>query len=354
MFNRTSSVLLQNTQPIRPIVAQLERRKPPLKASKKKIDILLNTENKTLSAWRQAQGSQISKSAQVYAKVPLLTWTDTAEDPLVEKLTQLKEDYRASGPFNFPRKFWVVNPYAIDVDIFDEKVITFVLNALHSQNKGRSFLFEKHGNFTLTAESVNKLYDWLAFRLLDCENNLYSITYTSYGIKATYISAFESIATPGQILYINHTWFTSYVFPEEGDLKAFPSTYDFKEGPLLDGWAKLITMYGQYDKNLNVGAKDFVKRKHNQDLQPIFESAEKEKGSFRIENENTLLSCPQDWRRLLLNKPEKPLFHYPPASHYSYNPNDFPNGIDSIGPKEGGEVTEIAKLPFGEFYGIKD
>lgn len=125
------------------------------------------------------------------------------------------------------------------------------------------------------------------------------------------------------------------MWPENEDIEAFSGDYNYNDGPLLDGWSKLVTLFGQNKKDLNRAVTAFVERKEKQNIRPLVGTSDEFSGSFRIDDQSKLLSCSDDWRKLVVKPPENPLFHFPPASHYSYNPLDFPNGIDSIGPLEG-------------------
>lgn len=108
--------------------------------------------------------------------MPEFTWVNTADEPLIKKLERLKEESKISDSFYFPRKFWIANPYAIDIDFLDEKLATFVLNMEHSDKKTRVAYLKRDANFVLDANSINRLYDWLAFKLYNYETNLYSVT----------------------------------------------------------------------------------------------------------------------------------------------------------------------------------
>ena len=136
-----------------------------------------------------------------------------------------------SGSFDFPRKFWVANRYAINVDFFDEKIATFVLNLEHRDNRTRASFLKRHANYGLDADSINRLYDWLAFQLYNYDTNLYSVTYNQYGIKNTYISSFQSLSEPVET--ISHTWITSYMWPEKEDIEVFPVDYNYNDGPRI-------------------------------------------------------------------------------------------------------------------------
>lgn len=181
----------------------------------------------------------------------------------------MKKESKISGSFDFPRKFWIANPYDIDVDFFDEKLATFVLNIEHADNKTRADYLQRHAIYVLDGNSINKLYDWLALKLYNYETNLYSVTYNKYGIKNTYISRFQSLSTPIEIKYVINTWIYSYMWPEEGDVKAFSGDYNYNDGPLLDGWAKLVTLFGQNKEDLNLAVTAFVERKEKQDIRPL-------------------------------------------------------------------------------------
>jgi hypothetical protein len=325
MFSGTSSI---PTTARLNLTAQHQRRKPPIKARQPKVERLVKNKKNVLSEWRRLEVPSIFESTctkKIYENMPELTWVDTADDPLVKKLERLKKESKSSGSFEFPRKFWIANPYAIDVDFIDEKLATFVLNIDHVENKTRAEYLQRHANYVLDADSINKLYDWLALKLYNYETNLYSITYTKYGIKTTYISRFQSVSTFIETKYVSHTWMTSYMWPEEGDVKPFSGNYNYNDGPLVDGWAKLVTLFGQNKKDLNLAVTAFVERKEKQDIRPLVGTSDELSGSFRIEDESKLLACSDDWRKLLIKPPENPLYHFPPASHYSYNPLDFPN-----------------------------
>lgn len=351
MFSPTSS---NATLALITPTAQHQRRKPPIKTRQPKIERLLANTNNVLSQWRrlEAPSTFASTNSDLYKNLPDFTWIDSAEDPLVEKLKRFKQNSKSLSAFDFARKFWVPNPYAIDIDYFEENLVTYVLNPEHPDNTKKDYLLKKHGGFGLDASSINRLFDWVALKLYNYETNLYSITYNKHGVKATYVSSFQSISEPMKTLYIILTWITSYMWPEKEDVTVFTDKFDYEQGPVLDGWSKLVTLYAK--PKLNVSMTDFVKRKKKQDIRLLVGTSDELNGSFQIPDESKLLSCSDDWRKLLVKPPENPLFHFPPASHYSYNPLDLPNGIDSIGPLEGQEVKPIARLPYGHLYGIKE
>lgn len=220
---------------------------------------------------------------------------------------------------------------------------------------------EKYCGFKQNADSINKLYNWLCFRILDLETSLYQVRYTEYGIVNTFISSLKSEENPRELIYIIHSWQSAYFLPKKENLDAIREqninmSVSLNE-PQLDGWGRLITLYGCRENKLNNSQKDFVKRKcldNINDIKPIQSYFEEETGLWRIKDKKLLLANSDDWRKCFpVNVSEKnQLFVTPPKAHFKFGPelypyNIFEEGSPSTLPNEG----SIALYPFGSFYG---
>ena len=301
-----------------------------------------------------------------FLSVPLTVFTDSAEFPITERLRITKKAAQECGRLH--NDYYVITPPAIDIDIFDEKTVTYYLNFEHtsldltkSSGKDKAYYLNKCGGFTGDAHSVNRLYNWLCYRILDLETSLYQVKYTSYGITNTFISAFRSEQNPAELIYMFHSWQSTYILPQKEDLEAITKqginmSVSLNE-PQLDGWGRLITLYCQKYKDLNKSQKDFVNRKYLNNINDIgrIEDEFQEEGSlWRIKNKELLLANRDDWRKCLpIKASEKSdLFVSPPAAHFEYDPSFYPYDVfgeetDNTVPNE----RPISLLPYGSFYG---
>lgn len=268
----------------------------------------------------------------------------------------------------FHNDFFCLTPASIDIDIFDVKIVTYVLNHSHvakdlkkSSGCDKAYFFEKCGGFKEDAKSVNRLYNWLCFRILDLETSLYSVKYTPYGIVNTFISSFQSKDDPKEFIYVLHSWQSTYFLPQQNDLDALKeqniNMLVSLDEPQIDGWGRLITVYGCRERDLNIAQKDFVKRKclnNINDIGPIQNDFEEQKGLWRIKSKELLLANSDDWRKCLPLDVSKrnDLFVTPPKAHFEYKPTFYPydifeEGDDSTASNE----RPIVLAPYGSFYG---
>lgn len=253
---------------------QLEFRRPPVELTSNSFDRMYNL-------YKSSKGSKpnllkkemlIDYPEQYKGEalpVPYTVLVDTADYLKVYQLKRIKKAAKETNRIGVD--FWVPSPFAVDTKVFHEKSITFCLNpehqgatAQHSSGADKYTMLSKHAVLGHNAGSINDLYNWISYRILDYKNNLYKVEYTSYGIMASYISAFQSVADPTKIMYMKHTWLTQLFIPKEKDLQNINLPDPEKTGsvaidePLLDGWARLVTLYVQRIKELNVQEKDFV------------------------------------------------------------------------------------------------
>ncbi len=174
------------------------------------------------------------------------------------------------------------------------------MNPDHSKGKNKNYLLTLHGGFRPDVESMNRFYDWLAFRVLDYNNNLYKVIRFPYGIKLVYLSAFRSQVKPSDLVYVLHVWQTSYFLPENKDLTVLSSDNLSITKPVLEGRSRLNTCFARTKDDLNQEQLDFAKRKHwpkKGDLQIMTRDFQEQKGSWLIKDQETLLKNRTDWRK---------------------------------------------------------
>jgi hypothetical protein len=351
---------------------QHERRLPPVIITPKKFSKLyrLYTEgrrtNDNLLGKRKMTEHPRRITDVSFPTVPITTYTDSLESPITERLRIIKEAAQETGRLHLD--YYCVTPAAIDIDIFDEKTVTYVLNFEHkakdlkkSSGSDKAYFLKKCGGFNADAASINRLYNWLCFRILDLETSLFQVKYTDRGITNTFISAFKSEENPKELIYMIHSWQITYFLPQKEDLEAITKqginmSVSLNE-PQLDGWGRLITIFCCEHKGLTNPQKDFVKRKcldNKNDIEPIQYDFQEEKGLWRIKSKETLLANSNDWRKCFPVKvsEKSDLFVSPPAAHFEYSPNFylydvFEEESDITAPNE----RPIVLFPYGSFYG---
>ena len=232
----------------------------------------------------------------------------------------------------------------------------------------------EHLDFDLSAASINQFYEMLACDLANPDKSLYKISYTEHGIQANYLTAFQSNSprnTENQLYYVDHTWITSYVVPDEKDRQSFKNSRTVYnpavqsninlELSFLDGWAELVTAYVRGQNELSHAKQAFVKEKYGikkEDVDLTELTAQTGHNLWQIEDEQVLLAHSNDWREGIpaykahLSKPalenmndSKELFIPLPNSHFKYDPSHYP--------VEGSE-NPVTRIPSGQFYGVLD
>jgi len=291
------------------IVAQIERRKPPIK-------LLPNQFKELHSLWLQGllvnrdfvKERQVTEFPQMEQNInELLDQSDvlieslrhTSDNPLISRLESLKKDAIALGIVHLI--FWVTNPRSLDKSIFNQKAITYFLNQEHEKGHDKYKSLIRSFGIKNDSEAANKIYDFLCNRLSDVENNLYEVSYTKYGIVCTYISPFIHHSKPDVISYMVHVWMSRYYYPEKKDLQALVDKKGPNlniSGPFIEGWGRLVTLYvtDQPTKDKMV----FVNSKNFQDLDQVKAlevNDQEQKGSWLINDKATLLANKDDWRK---------------------------------------------------------
>jgi len=397
MFPSSTSNLFQPAGRSSSVVSKtvkmhIEHRPPPLKLTQRKlIDIsekyASSKKNGLPSPFPLRRGVRyptretnrvLKKSSPKEPKF----FIDTPTTPLIPQLLDFKEKSLIEGRFH--NRLWIPNPSAIDAESFYIKAATYLFNLDHeggkdskgkqkSSGKDKAVRFLQHLNLDVSADSINKLYRILACDLARPETSLYEISYTERGIEANYLTAFQSYSPDNdieQLYYIDHTWTTLYVVPDEKDIESFKKSrtvYDSTglsninfEDSFLDGWAELVTAFIRAENKLSNAKQDFVKKKYGikkEDVGLVESTAQTGYNLWQIENEQTLLAHSNDWREGIpaykhFSEPDlenindsKGLFIPLPKIHFKYDPNNYP-------PEESGDT--VTKIPDGQFYGVID
>ena len=370
MFSPNDLLLTSPTsssnRPFLRVTMQVERRLPPLRLTKEGCGRLLDlhsasrSDGKGYNYFHEVSKRESPQRYNYYNKtdfrglIPVLEkLEDLPDGPIVEKLT--KRLARALEANQIGRYYWLPSPHNIYTAQFDDKAATYFLNFKHKSLKGKkgshgkdkAHMLRKHGGFVRDAESINKFYDWICLELLNYEKTLMNVEYTDKGVKATYLSAFRSIADPSVIIYITHVWVTRYFLPDDDDIKIS----NLNTAPNLDGWAELLTVVPKYYEDLKEDEEAFANYKHlpkESDLILPDETLSQIDGTFRIESMEALLRSKDDWRKLLQQYDYKHLLCPLDSENYVSDKNFY---SVNWGTGERLKVESSDLLPPGRHYG---
>lgn len=360
----------RNTKYKKIVRMQLEQRRPPLILNPSRFNEIYGLwkkgqkENKKFLKERNLREfpKYANNLENIYQNVPSTIYTDTPSMKVYDRILHIKT--RAEKTYRIHYDFWLPSPSSLDVNVFDEKAITYFTNFAHIGATGNSsgadhaITLQNGFNLQHNSESINKIYNKLCSRLLTPETDLYRVDYTRYGINCRYISAFVDYKDPSQLIYLFHSWQTNYFCPEQKDLEVLASIKGanvLSDEPFLDGWGRPVTLFCKTAKNLSREERAFVERRNlitEKDFRLIHPGAQEEYGNWRIKNKDILLANAADWRKALPPREsgKEYGFYDVPESHCRYNPNNYP--YDLFGPAT---VIErpVSTLPYGDFYGIK-
>lgn len=146
---------------------------------------------------------------EVYLNVPNTIYVDTPSETVYNIALQIKNRAKATNRIHYD--FWLPSPYSLDVNVFDEKAITYCTNFAHigamgsSSGADHAITLQNGFNLQHNPESINKIYNKLCSRLLSPETDLFKVEYTRYGINCRFLSAFVDYRDPSQLIYILHS-----------------------------------------------------------------------------------------------------------------------------------------------------
>ena len=100
--------------------------------------------------------------------------------------------------------FWLANPFAIDVNILDDKCIQYLFAPEHPRGCAKAAAFDKFLGYSRDSDSIKKSLKFLSTSISNYEKFLYQVEFSEYAVPYTYITPIQDKNNTGKTKYLVH------------------------------------------------------------------------------------------------------------------------------------------------------
>ena len=111
-----------------------------------------------------------------YDPIEKVIYTDTFEEPIVARLTQLKKMATEKGKIH--TMFSLANSFSMDINTFDNFCIQYLFAPEHPRGLSKAAAFDKFIEYSRDSDSINRFFNFLSTSLFNYDKFLYQVEFS--------------------------------------------------------------------------------------------------------------------------------------------------------------------------------